>query len=139
MCIRDRDIILTADFCGFAKKSFAGNDDSGFALNRFHEKCARVVSDGFAEGASIAEGNYFEAGSERAEAVAILLVGREAHDGNGAAVKIVGTDDDLGFSFGNALDLVTPLASGLDRGFDCFGAGVHGKDHVCLLYTSRCV
>ena len=78
----------------------------------------------------IAEGNDFESRSEGTEAVAILFVGRKADDGDGAAMKIVGADDDLGFVLRNALDLVAPLARGLERGFDGLGAGVHGQRHV---------
>ena len=66
-------------------------------LNRLDQKGASVGRDGFAEGARIAEGNDFESRSERAKAVAILFVGREADDGDGAAMKIIGAYDDLGF------------------------------------------
>ena len=78
----------------------------------------------------IAEGNDLESGRERPEAVAVLLVGREADDGHGAAVKIVGADDDFGFAVRNAFDLVAPLAGGLDGGLHRLGAGVHGQRHV---------
>ena len=71
-----------------------------------------------------------EARRERTEAVAILLVGREADDGDGAAVEIVGADDDLGLAVRDALDLVAPLARRLDRGLDRLGAGVHRQRHV---------
>src|ERR1019366_523313 len=103
-------------------KPLGRNDDSGLALNGLRQKSACVGSDGFAEGARIAEGNDFESRSERAKAIAILLVGGEADDGDGASVEIIGADNNLGLVLRNALDLVTPLASRLDRGFDGLGA-----------------
>ena len=45
-------------------------------------------------------------------------------------MEVVGADDDLGLALGNALDLVAPLARGLDGGLDRLGAGVHGQRHV---------
>ena len=83
-----------------------------------------------AQGLGVAEGNDLEAGGERAEAVAVLLVGGEADDGDGAAVEVVGADDDLGLAVGNAFDLVAPLARGFDGGLDRLGAGVHGQRHL---------
>ncbi len=106
------------------------NDDAGLALNRLDQEGAGVGRDGCAQRVGVAEGDDLEAGSERAEAVAVLLVGREADDGDGAAVEVVGADDDLGLAVGNAFDLVAPLARGLDRGLDGLGAGVHGQRHV---------
>ncbi len=41
------------------------------------------------ESLGVAEGDDLEAGGEGAEAVAILLVGGEADDGDGAAVEVV--------------------------------------------------
>ena len=78
----------------------------------------------------VAERNDLEAGRERTESVAVLLVAGEADDGHGASVKVVGADDDFGFAVGNAFDLVAPLARRLDGGFHRFGAGVHGQGHV---------
>ena len=50
---------------------------------------------------------------------------READDRRRAAGEVAGGDDDLGPPFGHALDLVGPLARGLDRRLDRLGAGVH--------------
>src|ERR1035438_874829 len=50
-------------------------------------------------------------------------------DGNGAAMKIIGGYDDLGLISGNPLDDGSPLARGLERGFDRLGAGIHRKRH----------
>ena len=65
----------------------------------------------------VAERDDLEARGEGAEAVAVLLLGGEADDGDGAAVEVVGADDDLGLAVRDALDLVAPLARGLDAPF----------------------
>ena len=75
-------------------------------------------------------GMMLESRCERTEAVAILLVGREADDRDGASVEVVGANDDFRFAFRNAFDLVSPLARGLHRGLHRFCAGVHGQRHV---------
>ena len=112
---------------GFFQEAGGWNDDAGFALNRLDQKGAGVGVIASRRAARVTEGNHLEAGSEGAEAVAILLVGGKADDGDGAAVEIVGADDDFGLAFGNAFDFVSPFAGGLERGFDGFRAGVHGQ------------
>ena len=57
-------------------------------------------------------------------------IGREADDAHGAAVEIVGADDDLGLAVRHALDLVAPFADRLDGGLHGLGAGVHRQDLV---------
>src|ERR1017187_9475205 len=107
--------ILTANFSSPLQESRRRNDDSRLALNRLDQKRARVRSNRIAKSVRVSEGNDLESRRERPEAVAILLVSREADDRRGAAVKIVGAHDDLGLAVGNALDLVAPLARGFDR------------------------
>ena len=119
MCSRQ----IAADFGEIAG---GRHDDAGFALDGLDEKGASVGGDGAAEGFGVAVGDLLEAGGEWAEAVAVLLFRREADDGDGATVKIVGGDEDLGLAGGDAFDGGTPLARGLERGLDCLGAGVHG-------------
>ena len=75
----------------------------------------------------VAEGHDAEALGERTEAVARVGIGGEADDGDGAAVEVVGADDDLGLVLGHAAHLVAPLADGLDGGLDGLRAGVHGE------------
>ena len=75
-------------------------------------------------------GTVDEARQERAEAAAGVGVGREGDDAEGAAVEVVGADDDLGLVLRHALDLVAPLAHRLDRGLDRLGARVHRQDLV---------
>ncbi len=48
----------------------------------------------------VAVGQHLEARRERPEPVAVLLVGREADDGDGAAVEVAVEDDDLGLALG---------------------------------------
>src|SRR6185312_12668504 len=86
--------------------------------------------DGAPQGIGVAEGDDLETGGEGTEALAVLLLGGEAHDGNGAAVEVVGDDDDLGFALADAFGLVTPFARELDGGLDGFGAGVHHQRHL---------
>lgn len=45
-------------------------------------------------------------------------------------MEVVFADDDLGLAFGDALDLVAPLAGDLERRLDGLGAGVHGQNHL---------
>jgi hypothetical protein len=45
-------------------------------------------------------------------------------------VEVAVEDHDDGLAVGDALDLVAPLAGGLDRGLDGLGAGVHRQHHV---------
>ena len=78
----------------------------------------------------VAVGNLSEARRERSETVAILRLGRKADDRDRSAVEVAGADDDLGAIGRDALDLVAPLARGLERGLDGFGAAVRGQRAV---------
>ncbi len=120
----------SADGGCFGEEAVGWDEDAGFALDGLDEEGRGVGRDGGAEGGGIAEGDDFEAGEEGTEAFAILLVGREADDGDGAAVEVVGADDDLGLIGGDAFDLVAPLAGDLEGGLDGLGAGVHGERHL---------
>ena len=55
-------------------------------------------------------GTILKPGVNGPKAVARLRVGAEADDAEGAAVEIVGADDDLGLAVRHALDLVAPFA-----------------------------
>ena len=67
---------------------------------------------------------------ERAEVLAVLLVGREPDDRRRAPVKIVAADDDLGAVLRNAFHAIAPLARELDGRLDGLGARVHRQRHV---------
>ena len=70
-----------------------------------------------------------EPGRVRAEAAARVGVGGERHDRRRAAVEVAVGDDDRRAVGGHALDVVAPLAGGLDRGLDGLGARVHRQHH----------
>ena len=99
-------------------------------MDGLHEESAGVRSDRLAQGFDIAERDYFKSRGKGTEAVAILLVGREAHDRHGAAMEIVRAHDDLGFAVRDTFHLVAPLASRLHGCFDCFRARIHRKGHI---------
>lgn len=48
----------------------------------------------------------------------------------GTSVEVVLSTENNGLVFGDTFDLVTPLPSNLDAGFDGLGTRVHGEDHV---------
>ena len=91
-------------------------------LHRLHQEGDGVRCDGAGKRVGVAEGDGAEAGREGTEAVAILVLGREADDRDGAAMEVVGADQDLRLPGGDALDQVAPLACGFERSFDCLNA-----------------
>src|SRR5216683_2799863 len=126
----EEDAVLLADGCGLCEEAVGRDEDAGLSLDGLDEEGAGVGCDGLAEGLGVAEGDDLEAGQEGAEAFAVLVVGGEADDGDGAAVEVVGADDDLGLVGGDSLDGVAPLAGDLEGGLDGLGAGVHGERHL---------
>ena len=46
------------------------------------------------------------------------------------AVEVIGADDDFRLVLRNAFNFVAPFARGFQRGFDGFGAGIHGQCFV---------
>ena len=121
---------LRAQLAHLGEISGRRDSDSGFALDGLDQKGDRVRRDGVGQRLVVAERDDAEPFGERAEAVARVGIGGEAHDGDGAAVKIVGADDDLGLVLRHAAHFIAPLANRLDGGFDGLGAGVHGQDLV---------
>src|SRR5262249_55626146 len=71
-----------------------------------------------------------ESGGEGTEAVARGRIGAKADDRQGAAVEIVGADDDFAPVLRNTLYLIAPFARDLDCAVHRFGAGVHGQNLV---------
>src|SRR5262249_14953617 len=67
---------------------------------------------------------------EGTEAVARGRIGAKADDSQGAAVEIVGADDDFGPVFRHTLYLIAPFTRDLDGAFHRFGARVHGQNLV---------
>ena len=128
--VAEQHVVLLARSRRLAQEAGRRHDDARLALDRLDQEGAGVGRDGVAQGLGVAVGDDLEAGREGPEAVAVLRLGREADDGDGAAVEVVGADDDLGLPVGMPLHLVAPLARGLDRGLDGLGAGVHRQHRV---------
>src|SRR6185312_16320660 len=76
-----------------------------------------------------AEGDDLEARRERSEMVTCRRVGAEADDAKGAAVKIIGADDDFSLPVRHSLHLIAPFAHRLDRTLHRFGTAVH-RQHL---------
>ena len=125
-----RNAVLGAERAHFREITLRRDHHAGFALDRLDQEGHGVFIDSRAEGFDIAERNGLEAGRERAKAGAGVRIGREADNAHGAAMEIVGANDDLGLVLCNALDLVTPFADCLDGGFDGFGTRIHRQDLV---------
>jgi len=123
----EQDLVLPAEGGGLLQEALGRDVDARLALYRLHQEGAGVGRDGFLESLGIAEGDDLEAGGKGAEAVLVGFLGAEAHDGGGAAVEVVGADDDLGLVLPDALYLLTPLAGGLDGGLYGLGTRVHGQ------------
>ncbi|MNX23551.1 hypothetical protein D3C86_535520 [compost metagenome] len=120
--------VLAADRGGLAQEAGGRDDHAGLALDGLEEERGGVGGDGGLQGGEIAEGDDLEARGEGAEALLVERLGREGDQGGGAAVEVVGADDDLGLVGGDLLHVVGPFAGGLDGGLDGFGARVHGDD-----------
>ena len=103
------------------------DDDAGLALDRLDQNRGDVGVHRLLDRVGVAVGQHAEAGGEGAEALLVEALGGKADDGGGAAVEVAVEDQDLGLVVGHALDVVAPLAGGLDRGFDRLGAAVHGQ------------
>ena len=86
--------------------------------------------DGARQRVGVAERNLPEAAGERTESVAILRLARKADDRDRTAVEVALAYDHFGAIGGNALDLVTPFAHGLERGLDRFGAAARRQRAV---------
>ncbi len=86
--------------------------------------------DGGLEGRVVAEGNDLEARREGAVMPVGIRVGGESDDAQGAAMEIIGADDDLGPVLRHAAHFVAPFAHRLDGGFHRLGPAVHGQDLV---------
>ena len=63
------------------------------------------------ERVGVAERDDAEARRERAEAAARVRIGREGDDAEGAAVEVVGADDDLGLALRHALAPRSPTCA----------------------------
>ncbi len=123
-------IVPTAQVTRLFQITRRRKDHAGLALNRLHHESNGLGRDRRFQGFDVAEGNDREPGRERPETMARHRIGAEPHDGDGAAVKIVGADDDPGTVRRYPFDLVSPLARHLDDGLDGFGPAVHRQHFV---------
>jgi hypothetical protein len=69
-------------------------------------------------------------GVKGTEAVTHGRISAKADDSQGAAVEIVGADDDFGPVLWHTFYLIAPFTRDLDCTFHRFGAGVHGQNPV---------
>src|SRR6516225_147581 len=103
------------------------------ALDGLDQEGDRIGRDRCFKCGGVAKGyDAAESGGEGTEAVARGRIGAKADDSQGAAVKIVGADDDFGPVFRHALYLIAPFTRDLDCAFHRFGARVHGQNLVRL-------
>src|SRR6516164_4949915 len=108
------------------------NNHPRLALDGLDQECDRIGRDRRFERGSVAKWYNAESGGEGAEAVARGRIGAKADDSQGAAMEIVGADDDFGAVFWDTLYLIAPFTRHLDCAFHCFGARVHGQNLVRL-------
>src|SRR5262245_57140520 len=119
-----KHVSRTADSRDLRQVAGRRHVDPAFTLDRLDQKCGCVGSDSGLERGGVAKRHELESRRERTKAVAILRHGREAHNGDGAAVEIAFRRNDLG-AFGRyALDLVGPFAHRLERSLDRLGTSI---------------
>ena len=118
-------VVLVAELAQPGQIAVGRHDDAGLALDRLDQHGRGVGRDRALDRGEVAERHRLEARRERAEAVAIVGLGRERRHRGGAAVEVAVSDDDLGLVLGDALDAIAPAARRLDGGLDRLGAGVH--------------
>jgi hypothetical protein len=79
--------------------------DAALTLDRLDQEGGGMRRDGRGQRPGIAVGHGFQAGQEGTEAVAVLGFGRQADDGERAAMEIAGAGNDLGLALGHPLTL----------------------------------
>src|SRR5262249_39128175 len=125
------DVVTCTNLAHRFEITWGRNYHPGLALDGLDQEGDRVRRDRRFERGSVAKGhNAAESGGEGTEAVARDYISAEADNRQGAAVKIVGTDDDLCPVFWDTLYLIAPFTRDLDCGFHRFGARVHGQNLV---------
>eukprot|EP01133_Synstelium_polycarpum_P029385 gene29385-biopygen24497 len=137
-----RDVVLRAERAHLGEIAFRRDFYAGLALDGLDKERHGIGRQCRCKGIDIAEGNDLEARRKRAEILAGGRVRAEPDDPHGAAVEIIGTDDDFGGILRHTLDLVAPFAHGLDGGLDGFGTAVHRQDLVrageaCQLFVEQ--
>src|SRR6266516_527029 len=106
-----------ADFGGAGKITLRRHVHAPFALDGFNQEGDGIGSNSCFQCFRIAIWNDLEARREWSKTVAVLIFGAKADDGRRSPVKVAMTDNNLGLTVSNALDLITPLANQFDRRF----------------------
>ncbi len=133
----EEDVFFGAEFADLLHVAGGRNEDSTFGLNGFGEECGGVGGDSGLEGFDVTEGDDFEAGGEGAEVLFVAFFAAESDDGGGAAVEVVGADNDFGLVVGDAFDGIRPLSGELDTGFIGLGAVFMGQTISSSAYSAR--
>src|SRR6516165_9539349 len=117
------DVVACTNLAHCFEVTCRRNNHPRLALDGLDQEGDRIGRDRRFERGSVAKGHdAAESGGEGAEAVARGRIGTKADDSQGAAVEIVGADDDLGPVFWDALYLIAPFTRDLDCAFHRFGA-----------------
>ena len=124
-----RDVVVGAELADPGEVAGRRDDDAGLALDRLDEEADGVRRDRGLERVGVAEGDDAKPGANGPKPPRASGSVENETIAEGAAVEVVGADDDLGLALGHALDLVAPLAHRLDRGLDRLGARVH-RQHL---------
>ena len=77
----EQDIVAIADFAHFFQVTGGRDNNTSFALNRFHQKCDGIRGDGPFQGICIIKGDGDKSGCEGAESFLVLLFGAESYNG----------------------------------------------------------
>ena len=119
-----KHVSRTADPRGLRQVAGGRHVDPAFTLDRLDQECGCVRGDSGLERGGVAKRHELESRRKRTKAVAVLRHGREAHNGDGAAVEIAFRRDDLGAFGRHAFDLVGPFARRLERSLDRLGTSI---------------
>ena len=111
------------------------HNDPAFTLDRLDQECCCAGGDSGLERGDVAKRHKLESWRERTKARAVLRHGREAHNGDGAAVEIAFRRNDLGAFGRHALELIGPFARRLERSLDRLGAPIRRQ---CGVHPGKC-
>ena len=123
----EQDAVLVADLPQALQVALRRDDHAALALDRLHEHRAGLRRDGGPDRLDVAVLHDRKPGVKGPKPARRVGVGREADDGGGAAVEVALRHDDLALGIGDALDVVAPLARGLDGGLHRLRPAIHGQ------------
>src|SRR5215472_473341 len=115
------DVVARANLANGFEIICGWNDHPRLALDGLDQEGDSIGRDRRLECGGVAKGhNAAKSGGEGTEAVARGRIGAKPDDSQGAAVEIVGADDDLGSVLRDTLYLIAPFTRDLDCGFHHF-------------------